>query len=742
MQVTKRIALIFLSYLSVGLIALVFRVFSLGRFIHTDEANFWIDRSYRFLDAVQAGDMASTAISTHPGATTMWLGSAGIVLKRFLFEAGYITNVSFPIELTILRMPIVIVHVIGILIGFFLLRRLFSPLVAFLATVFWATSPFIIAYDRFLHVDGLTGTFAALSIIAACGHWNHGKNFLWLGGSAVAGALAMTSKSPGAAVVLVVLILSAVTISDTKRVESYVVSFLHALLPFAVWAIVCLATMMVVWPALWADPWRVVELVQVGVAVEGGSPHVIENYFLGENVPVPGFLYYPVVLAIRMTPWVLLGLLLLPWVWFAGHGRLFTYHRDLATFAGFALVFIIAMSFFPKKLDRYLVVIFPIINVLAALCVVWVFDRLTTFLVWIYSQWLAFARSVQLDRRLQYTRLQIVRKKPAMARWIPIARPEWFAFDEEMKQRLATRTMGTFIALMVGGAILNAALYHPYCIAYFNQLFGGTARGVQTVLIGEGEGLSEAAVWLNQQHNITGVTTTSTMVHTLQSFMKHGAQIVSEKGHELDRMTGYVVVYIRHMQRWGWGDDPPPPYNRFYNEMEPVKTVKIHGVDYVNIYEVPPEVDYEVKTDFADNVRLYGYSVDTSDIQETGVISLTTEWYARGPISKEYTMFAHVFNGQGKKVAQIDVAPAGAGLPTQLWETGRYIGWTHPIPVTKILPYGSYWFSIGLYDADNFARLPLLDEEEPLKGQSPSHSPSQPIDDGNHTLRLPALVQP
>jgi hypothetical protein len=87
---------------------------------------------------------------------------------------------------------------------------------------------------------------------------------------------------------------------------------LPAIPQLALWGAVFALTLIIVWPAVWADPARVYELLRVGVEVEGSIPHVIVNYFLGELNPEPGPRYYPVVLAIRMTPWTMLGLLLLP----------------------------------------------------------------------------------------------------------------------------------------------------------------------------------------------------------------------------------------------------------------------------------------------------------------------------------------------------------------------------------------------------------------------------------------------
>src|SRR4026208_515604 len=58
----------------IGLAARRPRVLALGLFITDDEANFWLTRSDIFLKAIRTGDFAATAITAHPGVTTMWLG--------------------------------------------------------------------------------------------------------------------------------------------------------------------------------------------------------------------------------------------------------------------------------------------------------------------------------------------------------------------------------------------------------------------------------------------------------------------------------------------------------------------------------------------------------------------------------------------------------------------------------------------------------------------------------------------
>ncbi|HEX5689006.1 MAG TPA: glycosyltransferase family 39 protein, partial [Roseiflexaceae bacterium] len=199
---------VFISYVVIGLVALKLRVRDLGGFVTFDEINFWIQRSQVFLSALRSGDYGATAISTHPGVTTMWLGSAGLLLHTALRTLGVLADDSFATRLALLRLPVVLVHVGGIVLGYRLLRRLMPAATAALAAFLWATDPFLVGYSQLLHVDALAGTFATLSLLAACEYWYVDRRSRSLLLSAVCAGLAFLSKSPALALVPVVGLLA------------------------------------------------------------------------------------------------------------------------------------------------------------------------------------------------------------------------------------------------------------------------------------------------------------------------------------------------------------------------------------------------------------------------------------------------------------------------------------------------------------------------------------------------------
>lgn len=637
----------FLSYLMIGLAALLPRVLNLGLFLSGDEGNFWLRRSETFLHALQAGDYAATAISTHPGVTTMWLGSAGIVLRRALFESGLLRDETFSTVLALMRLPTALIHVVGILLGYALLRRLLPSSVAVLSALLWASDPFIIGYSRFLHVDALAATFATLSLLFACYYWNHAPRPVALIGSGICAGLAFLSKSPALALLPAV---GALALATTWRQPSSSRSLVRTATPLLLWGAISVATVFALWPALWVGPAQAFAQLRTGVVDEGAEPHMQGNFFLDRPDDAPGPLFYPVTLALRLTPWGLLGLLLLPLAWRRFRALADSRH-DLAAMACFAVLFIVALSVFPKKFNRYLIPIWPLIDILAAAGLAW--------------------GAQSIGRLLQR------RNDP--------------------KRMIAQRVSGALLGAVAALAILNAAWWHPYDIAYFNQALGGAQAGAHTFLIGWGEGFDQVADWLNHQDDITGVVTVSPMTEVLQPFMRRGAQVSYPDAGKLPNNAGYVVVYVRQIE----DGELPTPFDQFYGHAPPLQTIRIHGVEYAWIYRAPPPIAQPRPADFGAAIHLRGFD-QAGEPRRGQPLSFKLVWEPRATPAADYTLFAHLIGPDGQRYAQIDLP-----YPTGQWQPGQFVTTELPISIPAQAPAGVYHLFVGLYDPATGQRLAL-----------------------------------
>ncbi len=640
-----------LSYLAIGIIATLLRVLDLGLFLTGDEANFWIRRSYVFLDALRTRNYAATAVSTHPGVTTMWLGSAGVLLLDYVSDHGWLTNYQTTMTLGILRLPAALMHVMGILLSYALLRRMLPAMVAVLAALLWATDPFMLGYSRVLHVDALAATFATPSLLAACLYWHHTRRAGWLVLSAVCAGLAIMSKSPA---LLLAPTVSSIALLAAWRPPRQVGWLKSAMVTTVVWGVICGITMALLWPAVWANPAEVVEQLRIGVEVEGAQPHQLGNFYMGQAVETPGWTFYAVALVMRLTPWTLLGLLLLPLAWWRWRD-LHPARRDLIVLAGYVLVFVIAMSFFAKKFNRYLIPAWPPLDILAAVGLVWG----------------AMGIGALAQRLFHGT------------------------------ERLARRTANALLAGLALLAVVHAFWWYPYSITYFNEVFGGARAGNRVFLIGWGEGFNLVADWLNEQPNITGVTTISRMIEVLNPYLKEGAQASPARGPDPLKDAGYIVVYVRSVQ----GTLPSPPFDQFYQQAIPAHIVRIHGVEYAWIYEVPPQLDQTVGADFGPAIHLRGFDrVHTPARGQS--LDFQLLWETRELPGRDFWLFAHLVGPDGQRYDQVDLP-----YPTSTWTPGRFVRTNVPLTLPAAAPPGMYQVIIGLYDPDTYARLPLTAEQ-------------------------------
>ncbi|MEK7441066.1 MAG: glycosyltransferase family 39 protein [Chloroflexota bacterium] len=85
-------------------------------------------------------------------------------------------------------------------------------------------------------------------------------------------------------------------------------------------------------------------------------------------------------------------------------------------------------------------------------------------------------------------------------------------------------------------------------------------------------------------------------------------------------------------------------------------------------------------------------------------ITLTLYWLASSPIQNDYTVFVHVFDSQGKRIAQADSPPMNGDWLTSMWQTNRIVIDPH----TFTLPSGHYAIRVGMYDPTTVEPLPAF----------------------------------
>lgn len=673
--------------------ALLPRTLGLADFFTIDEADHWIVRVRLFSEALSRHNWAGTNLTGHPGVMTMWLGSLG---RSLAIANGVAPSGDSAAYLAMLRLPLAVANSLAVVAGYLLLRRIVRPSAALLAAILWATEPFVIAHSRLLHVDALMTSFSTLCILllllasplarrplAGAGRW------LATGGSGALAGLALLSKVSGLVLLpWAGLFLAAVVLVDRRLIVAsgpgwwrspgwWASAARRTLVPYLLW-LGCLAlTMFVVWPAMWVAPETAVGDMLAEALLNGGQPHAWGNYFFGQSIADPGPLFYPVAVLWRSSPLMLIGLLALPLAFWRSRdardegqgtedegrqedrGLPFLVRRSslvLLALLSWVLLFGLAVTVGGKKFDRYSLPIWPALDILAAVGLLGL------------GAWL----------------LALVRRRSARI----------------TSGRSQASLKAALFGLIGVAALAYDMSYQPYYLSYFNPLLGGGQVGQDLLLVGWGEGMEHVGAWISARPDRDRGSVLTWIPSTLQPFLPREVRALDIRATTIAMRhppPNYSVIYARGAMR-----QDTPELAAEVSRTPPLVQLRMNGLEYATIYQMPRPFDTPVGARFGDGLELGGFS--QQQIGSTLVISPSWSVQRDGPGG--HFVFAHVLAADGRRVAQIDAAIDDGMFPA--WQAGQQFGTALPIALPSDLPAGEYRVVLGVYDPSANARLPLF----------------------------------
>jgi 4-amino-4-deoxy-L-arabinose transferase-like glycosyltransferase len=706
------------AFVLIGLpaVALAARLPALGKFLTPDEF-LWVDRSRNFLAGLlnpgfvcesllqhtgpgQAEGLACTLRTGHPGVTTMWTGSLGILLRYladglpgslFDYTVALSTN---PLDVRLIvpeRLPSVVFIGLAVALMAWLIGRLFRDVrVGLVGGLLIALDPFHIALSRVIHHDALAATFVTLALLTALLYWTRHQSRWWLVASGICGGLAFLSKSSSLILNVFILLVAGWWLLDhsLRRRQFTWRSLLICVADGLLWLACAMLTFCVCWPAMWVVPIDALNTIfTIGVKYASGG-HAKGNFLLGVVSNDPGALFYPVTWLLRSSPMVWLGLAALGGAavrrWRHGPvgvngGRVRVLVRSgliaeqRASVApttwlvvAYALLFLVFMTFGEKKQDRYILPVYPALTILAAAGLVRLGD-------WIQRQ---------LNPR-------------APGRLVPL-------------------TLIVVILAVQGPLVVSN---YPYYFTYYNPLLGGIQAAQRMVTIGWGEGLDLAAEYLNQKPAAERLRVASWYQSTFAPFFKGQAiSYAKEKGKALS--GDYVVFYINQLQR-RFPDDELFRY--FEERYEPEATITLHGVTYALIYPAPRMQHYvedrvdENRRNYRGIAALLGWdwtgagNADRPVVEAGSALPFRLYWEYLGKAPEE-EFFFRLLAADGHPVAEARSRPlvAETGEPAT-WREGQIIVETGSLGVPADASPGDYRLQIGFY-----TRAPAVAEGELL----------------------------
>lgn len=544
-----------LIFIAIALSLWLPRGLALDRFVTPDEPK-WLMRSANFFLALAQRDFAHTFQREHPGVTVMWAGAAAFLVKypayvtlgpgqhdrlpRFhllLSDMGL-----DPLDLLKTGRGFMVAGiVITLALAFLEAARLIGLLPAMLGFLLIAFDPFLVALSRLLHLDGLVSALMLLSLLAWLSFLYRGNRTRDLALSAAAAGLSWLTKSPAFFLLPFIGLTCLIEISRIWRNEKALPKSLFWRLFKAalLWSGIAVILFVLLFPAMWVDPLHALAQIFGGAANYAYEGHDSITFFNGRvySAGTPDWRFYPVNYFWRATPPTLLGLallviaLLLPRKFpLTQAQRLTALHLGL-----FAILFTVFITFGAKKFDRYLLPVFAPLDLLAAL------------------GWFAILLVIQ----------------PETA-----ARPNW--------RRLGIIALLSLIVVFQG---ISALSTYPYYFDYFNPLAGGSARAPQVMMIGWGEGLDQAARYLNAKPQAEKLRVAAWYPEGPFSYFFKGITLRDDLPSDPTELpkTDYVVLYYHQWQR----QLPSREFLAYFDAQTPEKIIYIDGLEYARIYRLP-----------------------------------------------------------------------------------------------------------------------------------------------------------
>jgi 4-amino-4-deoxy-L-arabinose transferase-like glycosyltransferase len=546
-----------LLYIALLAVFILPRMPKLGQYVTPDE-NLWFQRSANFYYALGQRDYAHTFQREHPGVLPMWAGTLGFLQVYPQYRgtgAGYFDSsglLNMFLEehqadpLTILvagRAAVVWICGLTLLATFAVLRRLVGLPGALLAYSIIAFDPFYFGLTRLLHLDAMLASFMLLSLTAFVAYLRLGRRWTYLLLSAVTAALSWLTKSPALFLIPTVGLLALLD-GWPKEEPGWLRQLWVYARPLLVWGLAGLAVFVLLWPSMWVHPVSSVKAIFNLATTYAEEGHL--QFFYGQvgMVTFPWW-YYPVMFLWRATPAVLVGLALAAAALWQRWGLLSEDKVRKIVRDGliFALLFMVFMHVGAKKFDRYMLPSQLWLDLIASL------------------GWVSFI--------------------------------QW-AFKENAGDKRQVVYQAAAVAAILASQVLLVYNTRPYYITYYNPWMGGLTKAAQVQTVGWGEGLEQAAAYLNTEPDAYKLDVMSWYGFGSLSYYFQGkvssispSQDWDRENAEKLREADYVVVYINQRQRSITRD-----LLVMLDEVEPDFVFQVGGLDYVWIYDLadaPPD---------------------------------------------------------------------------------------------------------------------------------------------------------
>jgi hypothetical protein len=180
-----------------------------------------------------------------------------------------------------------------------------------------------------------------------------------------------------------------------------------------------------------------------------------------------------------------------------------------------------------------------------------------------------------------------------------------------------------------------------------------------------------------------------------------------------------TMSLIRYGKRVSVSDINTPRQARLRDYRNPL-------VIYIDTQGEPRElaVDMQVATrtvpdlpvEFEKSIRLENYELTRERVKRGEMVGLILYWRAMKKLDKDYTVFVHLIDENGRIIEGVDSQPRDGNSPTSSWPEGELVPDGRVLPIPEDAPLGNNLrLEIGLYYLPTMQGLSIVNSRgEPI----------------------------
>ncbi len=617
-------------WIALIILLMIPRFTDLGVFVSLDETLYW-KWSNGFFQALAQHDWGNTFVGEGRPAATVMMVQAGGLGGRYLFhrltgespsEALARLYIDHDIivmsELATRRASMVLFNSLAMVLLFWLVRRQFGDKVALTTTIVMGLDPFILSDSRTMRADALMGMLMTSSAITLLIYLNENqgiRQYRYLLISGLATGIAFANKLSALAItpfILVMVSLYGFLIQNRKsKIENRFIYFWQTLL---IWCGTVGLVFWAIWPAMWVMP--IQAILELTSFVKNTGFEGRANYFMGKvsfNDPLPFF--YFVTVPLRLSPLVMIGLISFSWQFGwqsylsirALKSKIQNPSRATLTVITL-LIYILSIGLIMTigllKADHYVMPIFPALDIIGALGLLYLFEQILS---------------------------KIRQLKPFTLPQTPYA---------------------YFLATLLILQILTIYPHHPYYYSYFNPLILGSKWAPYATQLVWGLDLGVAAQYLNSLENSEKLKVASPTVRNLIPELK-GTAIRFVWG-EPWIQADYFLMPIEDIQ-FNELNKLSPPYYDYMMRQPLVHVATFGGLDLAWIYR-GPAAEYSANSKLDGLGFLLGYNSPQKTVAVGDKASLKLFWQNDGA-SADHALVVQLRSPDGYVWAETTAQP-------------------------------------------------------------------------------------